>query len=224
MPDMGNVAVKTRSSSRGSMGGQVQPLARTRLGDALFTTTQQRVLGFLYGQPERSFFANELIGLTGSGSGAVQRELARLVDSGLVTSRSIGRQRHYQANAGTPIFNELCSIIVKTVGLAEPLRAALGPLGHRITLALVYGSIAKGTATAGSDIDLLVVADDLTLEDLYSALELVEQRLGRRVSPTLYTVEEFARRRATGNPFVTKVLSGANIKLIGDAYAIAAAR
>lgn len=140
---MGNVAVKTRSSRRGSTQGQVQPLARTTLGDALFTTTRQRVLGFLYGQPERSFFANELIGLTGSGSGAVQRELGRLVDSGLVTSRSIGRQRHYQANAGAPIFDELCSIIVKTVGLAEPLRAALGPLGHRITLALVYGSIAK---------------------------------------------------------------------------------
>lgn len=224
MPEMGNVAVKARSSRRGSIRRQVRPLARTRLGDALFTTTQQRVLGFLYGEPERSFFANEPIGLTGSGSGAVQRELARLVDSGLVTSRSIGRQRHYQANPEAPIFAELRSIIVKTVGLAEPLRAALGPLGHRITLALVYGSIAKGTATAASDIDLLVVADDLTLEDLYSALEPGEQQLGRKVSPTLYTVEDFARRRATGNPFVTKVLSGPNIKLIGDAYAIATAR
>ena len=89
---------------------------------------------------------------------------------------------------------------------------------------MVYGSIAKGTATAASDIDLLVVADDLTLEDLYSALEPGEQQLGRKVSPTLYTVEEFARRRATGNSFVTEVLSGAKIKLIGDAYAIAAAR
>lgn len=221
---MGNVAVKTRLSRHSSTQGQVQPLARTTVGDALFTTTQQRVLGFLYGQPERSFFANEIIGLTGSGSGAVQRELARLVDSGLVTSRSIGRQRHYQANTGAPIFDELRSIIVKTVGLAEPLRAALGPLGHRITLALVYGSIAKGTATAASDIDLLVVADDLTLEDLYSALEPGEQQLGRKVRPTLYTIEEFARRRATGNSFVTEVLSGAKIKLIGDANDIAAAR
>ncbi|MGH8570436.1 MAG: nucleotidyltransferase domain-containing protein, partial [Gammaproteobacteria bacterium] len=197
------------------MRGQVEPLARTRLGDALFTTTQQRVLGFLYGQAERSFFANEIIRLTGSGSGAVQRELARLVDSGLVTSRSIGRQRHYQANTEAPIFDELRGIIIKTVGLAEPLRAALRPLVHRITLALVYGSIAKGTATAASDIDLLVVGDDLTLEDLYAALEPVEQQLGRKVSPRLYTVEDFARRRATENPFVAKVLSGATIKLVG---------
>lgn len=221
---MGNVAVKTRSSGRASKRGGGEPAARTRLCDALFTTTQQRVLGFLYGQPERSFFANELIGLTGSGSGGVQRELGRLVDSGLVTSRSIGRQRHYQANTEAPIFDELRGIIIKTVGLAEPLRAALRPLGHRITLALVYGSIAKGTATAASDIDLLVVAEDLTLEDLYSALEPVEQQLGRKVSPTLYTVTEFARRRATENPFVSKVLSGANIKLVGDEHAIVAAR
>jgi len=221
---MGNAAVNTRSSGRGSKRGRVQPPLCTRLCDALFTTTQQRVLGFLYGQPERSFFANELIGLTGSGSGAVQRELARLVDRGLVTTRSIGRQRHYQANTEAPIFDELRGIIIKTVGLAEPLRAALRPLGHRITLALIYGSIAKGTATAASDIDLLVVADDLTLEDLYAALEPVEDQLGRKVSPTLYTVNEFARRRATENPFVTKVLSGTNIKLVGDAHAITAAR
>lgn len=220
---MGKMTIKTRASDSGAIRRKVQPLARTRLGDALFTTTQQHVLGFLYGQPERSFFANELIGLTGSGSGAIQRELARLVDSGLVTSRSIGRQRHYQANTGAPIFDELRSIIVKTVGLAEPLRGALGPLGHRITLALVYGSIAKGTATAASDIDLLVVAEDLTLEDLYSALEPAEQQLQRKVSPTLYTVKEFARRRMVGNPFMTKVLTGENIVLIGDAHAIAAA-
>lgn len=220
---MGKMTIKTRASDSGAIRRKVQPLARTRLGDALFTTTQQHVLGFLYGQPERSFFANELIGLTGSGSGAIQRELARLVDSGLVTSRSIGRQRHYQANTGAPIFDELRSIIVKTVGLAEPLRDALGPLGHRITLALVYGSIAKGTATAASDIDLLVVAEDLTLEDLYSALEPAEQQLQRKVSPTLYTVKEFARRRMVGNPFMTKVLTGENIVLIGDAHAIAAA-
>lgn len=220
---MGKMTIKTSASDSGAIRRNVQPLARTGLADALFTTTQQRVLGLLYGQPKRSFFANELIGLTGSGSGAVQRELARLVDSGLVTSRSIGRQRHYQANAEAPIYYELQSIIVKTVGLAEPLRAALIPLCHRITLALVYGSIAKGTATAASDIDLLVVAEDLTLEDLYCALEPAEQQLQRKVSPTLYTVKEFARRRVVGNPFMTKVLTGENIVLIGDAHAIAAA-
>lgn len=225
MPGMGNLAVKSRSvRRRRSSISPVNPAARTNLADALFTTTQQRVLGFLYGQPERSFFASELIELTGSGSGAVQRELARLIDSGLVTSRTIGRQRHYQANAKAPIYDELRSIIVKTSGFAEPLRAALAPLASRTRLALLYGSVAKGTATAASDIDLLIVADDLVLEELYSALATAERQLGRKVSPTLYTVAEFTRRRKKGNPFLAKVLAGAQVPLIGDPHADAATR
>ncbi|MGQ0835035.1 MAG: nucleotidyltransferase domain-containing protein [Gammaproteobacteria bacterium] len=181
-------------------------------------------MGLIYGQPQRTFFANELIVLTGSGSGAVQRELARLVESGLVTSRVMGRQRHYQANAGAPIFEELRDIVMKTVGAAEPLRAALEPLRDRISLAFVYGSVARGTDTAASDIDLLVVADKLMLEGLYSALEPVERRLGRKVSPTLLTSGEFERRRKASNPFLTKVLSGPRIVLIGDEGVDRAAR
>src|SRR6185295_19296116 len=98
-------------------------------------------LRLLYGQPERSFFANELIELTRSGSGAVQRELARLTDSGLVTSRAIGRQRHYQANPAAPIYEELKRIVVKTIGVVDPLRAAVAPIAGRMSLAIVYGSI-----------------------------------------------------------------------------------
>jgi len=92
--------------------------AHTGLADALFSTTQQRVLGLLFGQPGRSFYANELIALTGGGSGAVQRELARLAHSGLITQQTIGRQKHYQANASAPIFGELCAIASKTMSLA----------------------------------------------------------------------------------------------------------
>ena len=98
------------------------------LADALFTGTQQRVLGLLFGQPARSFYATELIGLAGGGSGAVQRELARLARSGLVTVRPVGNQKHYQANPDSPLFTELCGIAQKTVGLAEPLREALAQL------------------------------------------------------------------------------------------------
>jgi predicted nucleotidyltransferase len=226
MPEMGKLTVKRQSKPRrrAKSPTEAKVPARTNLADALFSTTQQRVLGFLYGQPERSFFASELIELTGSGSGGVQRELARLRDSGLVTSRSIGRQRHYQANPDAPIYDELRSIIVKTAGFAEPLRAALAPLGRRIDLALLYGSVAKGTAIATSDIDLLIVANDLTLEDLYAAVSPAEKQLGRKISPTLYTVAEFARRRDKKNPFITKVLAGAHIPLIGDPNAVAVAR
>jgi predicted nucleotidyltransferase len=225
MPEMGSRSVKSQSANRrGSSLKRIEPRGRTNLADALFTTTQQRVLGFLYGQPERSFFASELIELTKSGSGAVQRELARLIDSGLVTSRPIGRQRHYQANSKAPIYDELRSIIVKTAGFAEPLRMALAPLASQISLALLYGSVAHGTATAASDIDLLVVADDLILEDLYSALALVESQLGRKISPTLYTVQEFTRRRNNGNPFLNKVLARPCVPLIGDPHAVDPAR
>jgi hypothetical protein len=108
------------------MKAKTVPLPRrTSLTDALFSATQQRVLAFLFGQPERSFFATELIGLVGAGSGAVQRELARLAQSSLVTVTRIGTQKHYQANPKSPIFAELCAIVRKTVGLAEPLREAL---------------------------------------------------------------------------------------------------
>src|SRR5574338_1450431 len=98
--------------------------ARKSLADALFTKTQQRVLRVLFGQPERSFYASELIRDAGTGSGAAQRELSRLEASGLIVARRVGNQRHYQANAGSPLFSELRNIVLKTVGLAEPLRDA----------------------------------------------------------------------------------------------------
>ncbi|HUK22874.1 MAG TPA: winged helix-turn-helix domain-containing protein, partial [Gemmatimonadales bacterium] len=104
-------------------------LERASLADALFSTVQQRVLGLLFGQPERSFYTGELIQLIGAGSGAVQREIARLEKSGLITMRRSGVQKHYQANPKSPLFQELRSIARKTVALAEPLRAALSPLG-----------------------------------------------------------------------------------------------
>jgi predicted nucleotidyltransferase len=181
------------------------------------------VLALLFGQPERSFFTNELIGLIGSGSGAVQRELRRLVESGLVTLTRIGSQKHYQANPAAPIFEELRGIVTKTLGPAEVLRAALIPLGDQVRLALVYGSVAKRSDTAHSDIDLLIVSDVLTLEQLYSALSPIEQRLDRRVSPTLYSVAEFRRRRTGGNPFLAKVLAGETIRLTEDRDGLLAA-
>ena len=190
--------------------------ASTGLADALFTTTQQRLLTLLFGQPGRSFFASELIQLTGSGSGAVQRELKRFASCGLVSVSPVGRQKHYQANPGCPVFEEMSGIVRKTLALAEPIRRALEPLVDRVELALVYGSVVKGTDTAGSDVDLLLVADGVMLEELYEALSPVETGLARRISPTLYTSREFEERRAAGNPFLTNVLAGEHIILIGS--------
>jgi len=193
------------------------------LAGVLFSGTQQRVLGLLFGQPDRSFFATELIGLARAGSGSVQRELQRLAESGLVTVKRIGNQKHYQANRAAPIFEELRGIAVKTLGPSEALREALAPLSNRVRAAWVYGSIAKGTDRAQSDIDVLIVADSLALEEVYKALHPAETKMGRKISPTLYTSREFERRRTARNPFLTKVLAGDRILLIGTEDAAAAA-
>jgi predicted nucleotidyltransferase len=223
LPEMGKTAATKRPQpARRKVTGKLAS-APTSLADALFTTTQQRVLALLFGQPGRSFYASELIEQTGSGSGAVQRELKQLSSSGLVTVKRIGNQKHYQANPDSPVFEELRGLVIKTVALAEPIRAALAPLADRIDLALVYGSVAKGTDTATSDVDILIVADGVTLEDIYSALAPVEAVLDRRISPTLYTPQEFADRKASGNAFLTRVLSGEHLVLIGHENAPSAA-
>lgn len=198
------------------------PVMRAGLTDALFSGTQQRVLGWLFGQPQRSFYANELIGLAGAGSGAVQRELKRLEQSGLVTVHTVGNQKHYQANPASPIFAELCGIVQKTVGLAEPLRAALAPLAKKIKAAFVYGSVAKREDTAKSDIDLMLIADRLTYADVFEALETAGARLGRTINPTIYTRKELARRRVEDNAFVTRVLAQPKLWLIGGENDLAA--
>lgn len=192
-----------------------QPKRHTGLADALFSATQQRVLGMLFGQPDRSFYATELINMLGVGSGAVQRELARLAQSGLVTVRKVGTQKHYQANPDSPIFNELAGLIAKTVGLAEPLRAALTPFASRIKAAFVHGSVAKGTDTAKSDIDLMLICDGLNYAEIFEALQTAEARLGRPVNPTLYTPAEWAEKRKAGNGFAAKVAERPKLFLFG---------
>ena len=193
-------------------------LRRKSLADALFTRTQQRVLGVLFGQPDRSFYASELIRTAGTGSGAAQRELARLENSGLVVGRRIGHQKHYQANPASPLFEELRNIVVKTVGLAEPLREALKPLSSAIRAAFVYGSVAKAVDRSGSDIDLMVISDSLTYADVFGALERVAKTVGRQVNPTVYTVAEFSKRTREENAFVTRVLEQPKVWVIGSEH------
>ncbi|HQR77409.1 MAG TPA: nucleotidyltransferase domain-containing protein [Burkholderiaceae bacterium] len=193
---------------------------RVGLADALFSGTQQRVLALVFGQPDRSFYANEVIAHARAGRGAVHRELKRLADSELVTVQISGNQKHYQANPASPIFDELCGIVRKTMGLAEPLRKALEPLAKRIKAAFVYGSVAKKGDSASSDIDLMIVSSDLTYADLYEALEAVSQQLGRKVNPTIFAPSELAKRVASGGAFVKRVLEQPKVWLKGDERAL----
>ncbi|MBO9645489.1 MAG: transcriptional regulator [Pseudacidovorax sp.] len=194
--------------------------ASLSLADALFPKVRQRVLAVLFGNPARSFYANEVISLAGSGSGAVQRELADLSQAGLLSVTRQGNQKHYQANADSPVFAELRGLVLKTSGLVEVLRTALLPLVPQIQAAFVFGSVANQQDTAHSDIDVLVVSASLGYGELFGALESATATLGRTVNPTLYTPGDLARRRAQDNAFVTRVLGQPKLWLIGSDEAL----
>lgn len=191
------------------------------LASALFTPVQQRVLGLLFGQPERRFGSGEIIALAGSGTGAAHRQLQRLAGVGLVNVTRIGNQKQYQANPKSPIFPELHGLVVKTVGIVEPLREALKPLASKIDLAFVFGSVAKGTDTARSDLDLMVVSDEVGYADVYEALQEAEQRLGRPVNPTVRNRAEWAQALSSNDSFVSRIRSQPILMLLGDEGAAA---
>ncbi len=186
------------------------------LSNALFSKVQQRVLALIFGQPERSFYMSEIRRNVQSGTGAVERELSRLQRSGLISVERIGNQKHYRANHQSPIFAELQSLVIKTVALIEPLRRSLEPCSHKIKAAFVYGSVAKGTDTARSDIDLMVIGDELNYSELYNALLNVENALGRRVSPTFLSPKDWRRKVSERGSFVSKINALPKIFVFGS--------
>jgi predicted nucleotidyltransferase len=188
----------------------------TGLAGALFSTVQRRVLGRIFSDPGRTYYKSEIVRDLHSGTGAVTRELEKLEQSGLVLVEHVGNQKHYRANKKSPIYHELLGIVQKTVGLHDPLREALAPLANQIKLAFVYGSIAKGTDSARSDIDLMVVGDNLTYSDLYAGLHKAEETLSRPINPTILEREEWRKRRKGENPFLQKVLHQPKIFIVGS--------
>ncbi len=186
------------------------------IASALFSDSQAQVLRWLFGQPERSYYLSELRRLTGLGSASLQRELNRLAKAGLVHSERIGNLRHFQANQQSPVFNELVVLVRKTLGIEPMLREALQPLVTRIEFAFVYGSVARQTDTAQSDVDLMLVGKQLRLADVLELLVPLETGLGRKINPTCYTPTEFERRRAEPDSFVNRVLAQPILPLIGN--------
>ncbi len=190
--------------------------AQPGLADALFSPVQQRVLGLLYGQPTRRFQSAELIRLARSGTGAVHRVLTRLADAGLVTVTRSGNQKHYQANRGSPVFHELHRLIVKTVGVVAPLKRALAPKAKKIHAAFVYGSVAKRTDTAKSDIDLMVISDTLSYPDVFRALQPAERALARPVNPNVMTRAEWQAKREQAGSFAARIAQQPRLFVIGS--------
>jgi hypothetical protein len=186
------------------------------LWNALFTRTQRQVLSLMFGFPERSFYANEVVRLAGVGTGSVQRELARLSDAGLLTITRIGNQKHYQANSDSPIFSELQSIVLKTFGAIDQLRQAIGQLPGEISLAMIYGQGAQGIQQKTHDISLLLVSDNLDYPELVSRLTDVENRIGRTVNALLLTQQEFETLQADRHESIISILGQPRVMLAGS--------
>lgn len=185
------------------------------ISDALFPKVRQRVLGLLFSQPELDFHTNEIIRVTNSGTGVVQRELEKLTAAGLVVGKQMGNQKRYRANRNIPFFTELRGLILKTFGLAEILKGMLKLIENQIYVAFIYGSIAKQEDTADSDIDLMIIGESLTYADLFELLEKAEAQLGRKVNPSFYTPLEWIHKKEQNNNFVIKILKQSKIFLIG---------
>ena len=190
------------------------------LASALFGQTRRVILALLYGHPDEAYYLRQLARSTGSGLGAVQREIKRLTESGIVRRTVRGRQVFYQANPDCPLFAELKSLVVKTTGVADVLRTALAPLAGRIHLAFVYGSIARLEQKSASDVDLMVVGD-VSFGDIVSALATAQETLTREINPTVYSRAEFKAKLKAGHHFLTTVVRREKIFLIGDEHELA---
>lgn len=220
---MRTIRGKNRSASRLESSATLVEGASVRrpgrrpqgLASTLFGSTRQAVFGLLFGHPDRAFYVREIARVTGGSVGTIQRELLQLVGPGILERTVRGRQVYFQADRKCPIFEELRSIVAKTSGLADVLRGALRGLRDRVQVAFVFGSLAASEGSPESDVDVFVVGT-VSLGDVVDALAGTDSELGREVNPVVQSPEEFARRVAAGDHFVTNVLAGPKLFLIGD--------
>lgn len=203
VPNMGAVAPKLGAPSHGS------PIA-----DALFGKTRLGVLALLFTHPDETFHMRHIAREIGAGQGAVQRELRRLSRAGILLRSREAHRTYYQSNRECPIYPELRDLVIKTAGVADVLRNALEPLSEGITVAFIYGSVAKGAFTSGSDVDVLVVGS-VTFGEVASALAPTQATLGREVNPSVYPPEEFRERLRARNHFLSTVVGEPKAFLIG---------
>lgn len=188
-----------------------------RVSRLLFGNVRREVLALLLGRPDERFYLREIVRAAGGGVGSVQRELEQLTEAGLIHREADGKQVYFSANQDAPIFPELRAIVEKTAGAADVVRASLAPLIRKgaIELALVYGSVAAGKQTSGSDVDLMVVGD-ASLAEVIPMLRAAEKRLGREVNASVYSRKEFRQKVKAGAPFLRRVMEGPVLYVTGD--------
>ncbi len=196
------------------------PHPNSSLSSALFGQTRMAILALLYGHPGESYYLRQLVRSAGLGLGVAQREVKRLSDAGIIRRSVSGNQVFYQANPDCPIFPELKGLIVKTAGVADVLRLALAPLAGRIQVAFIYGSVAKLIQRNSSDVDVMVVGEP-AFGEIVSALGGAQETLGRDINPTVYSRTDFRSKVKAGHHFLTTVLKGEKVFLIGDEHELA---
>jgi predicted nucleotidyltransferase len=174
-----------------------------------------KILGWLYTHTDQRYFVRQLTNLIKEDSTNVSRELIRLEKAGIVVSTTEGRQKYYQANSKSPIFNELKSIVRKTFGVADVIREALAPVSGGIKAAFIFGSVARSSDDRKSDIDVMIIGD-VTFDEVVAALSPAENTLGREINSVVYPVAEFSKKVNKDHYFVKNVLGKEKIFLIGD--------
>lgn len=184
--------------------------------EAIFgSKLRTKILGWLYTHTDQRYFVRQLTNLIKEDSTNVSRELIRLEKAGIVVSTTEGRQKYYQANSKSPIFNELKSIVRKTFGVADVIREALAPVSGGIKAAFIFGSVARSSDDRKSDIDVMIIGD-ITFDEVVSALSPAENTLGREINSVVYPVAEFSKKVNKDHYFVKNVLGKEKIFLIGD--------
>lgn len=189
-------------------------ISRLTLSEALFGKARRGVLALLFGNPAQAFYTRQIVKYAGSGVSQVQKELERLTAVGLLIRERRANQVYFRANTDAPIFADLRNIVTKTFGAADTIRRVLRPFAKRIRAAFIYGSVARATDTAESDVDLLIVGN-LALSEIVKALATAEAKLLRRISPQIYLPKEFAERIRGRQHFISRVMDQQKIFLIG---------
>jgi predicted nucleotidyltransferase len=186
------------------------------LPSLLFPEYRRRVLSLLLLRPDEALHGREIARQTGLAAGTITRELTRLAEVGLLKREKRGNQQVYSADTGGPIYAELASILRKTSGIAEVLVQALSPIAGKLRLAFVFGSVAQGRETSGSDVDLMLIGD-ISFREAVEILYPAQTTVGREVNPKLYSAQEFAAK-APVEPFLADILAKPKIFLIGNAH------
>ncbi len=190
-------------------------MRKSTLASAIFRPTVPEVLAATALHPEREWFMADLAEHLGVRASSLQRSLASLVDAGVLRRRRDGNRVYYRADPDCPILDELAAILVKTIGIAEPIRTALTPLAGKIIAAFVHGSIAAGGERSESDVDVMIVGDAAGVA-IAKALRPVREKLGREINVNRYTASEFSAKRAAQDSFLSVVMAKPKLYVLGS--------